>query len=226
MTKNRRPQVEEFEARTLLSGGLSAAGIPEVHLLAGHRYTGPVVTFHDSRLTSWDGNVTVTINWGDGSRGEQTTDIRSLGHGEFQVWGTHAYTSPRTTPYDMTVEVRERNGSSALSSSLFQIVNPAVSLSLSAGPYTHGKPVPFQVSASHTPTGQPPSAYMVEYQAHGGTIWHVLSQGSWRGTSEPGGGFLLKGTAGFPQAGSFLVRALATIGGIQYPSHAVAVTVR
>ena len=226
MSKNRRPQIEEFEARALLSGGLSAAGIPEVQLLAGHRYTGPITTFHDSRLTSWVGNVTVTINWGDGSRGEQTTDIRPLGHGQFQVWGTHAYTSARTTPYGMTVEVRERTGSSALSKSLFQIVTPAVSLSLSAGPYAHGKPVPFQLSASHTPTNQPPSDYVVEYQAHGEHRWHVLSQGSWRGTGQPGGGSLLKGTAKFPQAGSFLVRALATIDGIQYPSHTLTVTVR
>jgi hypothetical protein len=226
MTKNRRPQVEEFEARTLLSGGLSAVGIPEVHLLAGHRYTGPVVTFHDSRLTSWDGNVTVTINWGDGSRSEQTTDIRSLGHGEFQVWGTHAYNSPRSTPYDMTVEVRERNGSSALSSSLFQIVNPAVSLQLAAGTYTHGRPISFKISASQTPNNQPPTAYLMEYQAPGETTWHVISRGTWHGTSPSHGDFLLSGTITPPRAGRFLVRALATVGGVEYPSHSLTITVR
>src|SRR5690348_6027813 len=150
MSRNRRPVVEGLEPRTLLSGGLSAVGIPEVRLLVGHRYTGPVATFVDPHLATWERNVTVTLNWGDGTAGEQTTDIRPLGSGRFQVWGTHEYDTSRSTPYNMTVQVRERNGASALSTSLFQIVNPAVSFQLAAGTYTHGKPISFQLSASQT----------------------------------------------------------------------------
>jgi hypothetical protein len=224
-TTRRRPGLEELEQRTLLTGGLSAAGIPEVSLLAGHRYTGRVATFLDPHLTSWAGNVAVTITWGDGSPSQQTTDIRSLGHGLFEVWGTHEYSSARATPYSMSVRVRERNGSSALSTSLFQIVNPAVSLQLAPGTYTHGKPIAFRVSASQTPNSHAPTAYLLEYRAPGETTWHVVSRGSWHGTSQHGT-FQLSGTVTLPRAGRFLVRTLATVDGVLYPSPPLALAVR
>jgi hypothetical protein len=220
----RRPGVEELEQRTLFTAGLSAAGIPEVSMLAMHRYTGRVATFVDSRLTTWAGNVTVTVNWGDGTT-EQTTDIRSLGGGRFEVWGTHEYDVPRSTPYTMSVQVKEKNGSSALANSLFQIVNPAISLQLASGTYTHGRPIGFKLSASQTPNNRRPTAYMMEYQAPGETTWHIISRGTWTGTSQPGGS-LLSGTVILPRAGRFLVRALATVDGIQYPSRPDTITVR
>jgi hypothetical protein len=222
----RRPGVEELEQRTLFTTGLSAAGIPEVSMLAGHRYTGRVATFVDPHLTSWAGNVTVTINWGDGSAAEQTTDIRPLGNGKFEVWGTHEYNTGGAIPLDMTVRVKERTGSSALATSLFQIVNPAVSLQLAEGTYTHGRPISFKISASQTPNNQPPTAYLMEYQAPGETTWHVISRGTWHGTSPSHGDFLLSGTITPPRAGRFLVRALATVGGVEYPSHSLTITVR
>ena len=221
----RRPGVEELEQRTLLTTGLSAAGIPEVSMLIGHRYTGPVTTFQDPHLTSWVGNVTVTINWGDGTPAEQTTDIRPLGNGRFQVWGTHEYGTSGKTPFDMTVRVKERNGSSALSTSLFQIVNPAVSLQLTAGTYTHGRPIPLKITASQTPNNKAPTEYLLEYQSPGESTWHIVSQGTWRGTSHDGA-FELSGTITPPRAGRFNVRALATIDGVEYPAHAISITVR
>jgi hypothetical protein len=221
----RRPAVEELEQRTLLTGGLSATGIPEVSMLIAHRYTGPVATFVDTHLSTWAGKVTVTLNWGDGTRSEQTTDIRSLGGGRFQVWGTHEYDTSRSTPYDMTVQVRERTGASALATSLFQIVNPAVTLQLAAGTYTHGRPISFQLSVSQTPNNQPPTQYLMEYQAPGENTWHILSRASWHGTSLHGG-FQLSGTVTLPRAGRFNVRALATVAGVQFPSHPLAITVR
>lgn len=221
----RRPAVEELEQRALPSTtGLSAVGIPEVSMLQWHRYTGPVATFHDSHLSTWAGNVTVTLNWGDG-RVEQTTDIRSLGHGTFQVWGTHEYDTSRSTPYDMTVQVKENHGSSALATSLFQIVSPAVSLQLAPGTYTHGRPIAFKVTATQTPNHIQPTAYLLEYQAPGENTWHILSRGSWRGTTLPReAGFVLSGTLSLPR-GRLNVRALATIEGIEYPSHAIEITV-
>ncbi len=225
MSRNGQPGVEELQPRTLLSGGLSAAGIPEVHLLAGHRYTGRVATFRDTGLTNWVGKVTVTITWGDGSRREQTTDVRPLGHGLFEVWGTHNYGTARAAPYDLSVQVTERTGGSALARSLFQIVAPSVSLRLSDGPYTHGRPVHFQVSATGTPDGRAPTAYVLEYQDRGEKTWHVFARGSWTGSGRSGGDYVLTSTAALPRAGHLLVRALATIDGIQYPSHTDAVTV-
>jgi hypothetical protein len=217
--------LEELEQRDLPSTtGLSAVGIPEVSMLQWHRYTGPVATFHDSRLTGWAGNVTVTLNWGDGTRSEQTTDIRSLGHGTFQVWGTHEYDATRSTPFDMTIQVKEKNGSSALATSLFQIVSPAVSLQLAPGTYTHGRAIAFKISATQTPNNQAPTAFLMEYQSPGENTWHIISRGSWRGTTLPKGGFVLSGTVSLPK-GRINVRALATIGGIEYPSHSIEVTV-
>jgi hypothetical protein len=220
----RRPAVEELEQRTLFTTGLSAAGIPEVSMLAWHRYTGRVATFVDTRLATWVGNVTVTLNWGDGSAAEQTTDIRSLGSGRFEVWGTHEYDVSRATPYTMSVQVKERTGASALATSLFQIVNPAVSLQLASGTYTHGRPIAFKLSVSQTPYNRPPTAYMTEYQAPGETTWHILSRGSWTGTSQSGG-FLLSGTLTMPRAGRFLVRALATVSGVQFPTRPITISV-
>jgi hypothetical protein len=221
----RRPAVEELEQRALPSSGVSAVGIPEVSMLQWHRYTGPVATFHDSRLTGWAGNVTVTLNWGDGTHSEQTTDIRSLGHGTFQVWGTHEYDTSRATPYDMTALVKEKNGSSALTTSLFHIVSPVASLQLSPGTYLHGKPVAFKVTATQTSNNQPPTAFLMEYQSPGENTWHILSRGSWRGSTLPrAGGFVLSGTVSLPR-GRINVRALATIGGVQYPSHSITITV-
>jgi hypothetical protein len=221
----RHPGLEELEQRTLFTTGLSAAGIPQVSLLAGHRYTGRVVTFVDPRLTSWAGNVTVTINWGDGTPSEQTTDIRPLGGGKFEVWGTHEYDVARATPYSMSVQVRERTGTSALSTSLFQVVNPAVSLQLASGTYTHGKPVAFKLSVSQTPNNQPPTAYLMEYRAAGESTWHIVSRGTWHGTSQRGT-FQLAGTVTLPRAGRFQVRALAAVAGVQYPSRPLSITVR
>jgi hypothetical protein len=221
----RRPGLEELEPRTLFTTGLLATGIPAVSLLAGHRYTGPVVTFTDPRLTSWSGNVTVTINWGDGTPSEQTTDIRPLGGGKFQVWGTHEYDVARATPYTMSVQVKERTGTSTLAPSLFQVVNPAVSLQLASGAYTHGRPVGFKISVSQTPNNQPPTAYLMEYRAAGESTWHIVSRGTWHGTSQRGV-FQLAGTVTLPRAGRFQVRALATVAGVQYPSHPLAIAVR
>jgi hypothetical protein len=225
MSRNRRPVVEGLEPRTLLSGGLSAVGISEVRLLVGHRYTGPVATFVDPHLSTWERNVTVTLNWGDGSHSEQTTDIRPLGGGRFQVWGSHEYDTSRAAPYTMTVQVRERTGASALSTSLFQIVNPAVSLQLAAGTYTHGRPISFQLFASQTLNNQAPTQYLMEYQAPGETTWHILSRVSWHGTSL-NGTFRLSGTVTLPRPGRFNVRALATIAGVQFPSRPLSITAR
>jgi hypothetical protein len=221
----RRPGVEELEQRTLFTTGLSATGIPEVSMLVYHRYTGQVATFVDPRLSTWSGNVSVTINWGDGSAAEQTTDIRSLGGGKFAVWGTHEFDVASSTPYKMSVQVKERTGALATATSLFQIVNPAISLTLASGTHTHGKPIGFKIQASQTPNHKAPTAYMMEYQAPGETTWHIITRGTWSGTTLSTGAFQFSGSITLPRAGKFLVRALATVDGVQYPSHPVTISV-
>ena len=227
-SSGRRSQlrVEELEPRTLLHAGLSATGIPAQSLLAGFHYAGPVATFRDPALKTWMGNVTVSINWGDRTPADQSTDIRAMGGGTFQVWDGHTYQSGRAAPYVLTVRVTERNGSAALATSLFRIVTPSVSLHLSARSVTHGGPLQFQIQAANTPGNQPPTGYLLEYQAPHEHRWHQAAQGSWRGTPDAHGNFDLTGTVRPSKPGTYFVRALATINGVPYPSPAVEVTVR
>jgi len=67
---------------------------------AGSPFSGVVATFTDANTANTAGDLTATIDWGDGNT---TTGIVSGGSGTFSVSGTHTYASAGSYPVVVTL---------------------------------------------------------------------------------------------------------------------------
>jgi hypothetical protein len=207
---------QQHGAVTVADAAVTAHGLPAaVSLLAGARYAGPIASFTDANPLGGRKDVTVTVNWGDGTP-PAVVPARGLHvqNGAYQVSGSHVFQHPGQ--YTVSVLVKDKGGSQATATSTFQVTAalPAAALAFlpGPGPYVAGAAVPFQLQATNAPGNQAPTAYAVQYQLPDGS-WKALASGTGSWTADAHGGFDLGGTAVFAQAGPYAVRALAVIGG-------------
>ena len=119
-----------------LFGGLVAGGTPSIATVADAKliatpttitpvrnlpFTLPVGSFVDQNPFSKARDFTVTIDWGDGTP-TTTGKVISLGHGMFQVIGTHTYTTKGK--HQINASVADDGGSTATIKSQAIVLGP------------------------------------------------------------------------------------------------------
>ena len=113
-------------AATIADGDTFTPTAVTIDATAGAAFSGVVAKFTDSLTTTPAGNLSATINWGDGS----TTDAGTIGgaSGTFTVSGSHTYTS-FGGPHSVSVVLHENSpgSSSATASSTAFALDPNLS---------------------------------------------------------------------------------------------------
>ena len=87
---------------TVANASLNSAGLT-IHPTEGAAFNGAVADFTDANIRAASGDFTATIDWGDGS-GTTSGTIVSDGNGDFQVDGTHTYSSFDTDSVGVTID--------------------------------------------------------------------------------------------------------------------------
>jgi Domain of unknown function (DUF4214) len=100
---------------------LTATGLP-VQAVENRSFTAPVATVHDANPLGSTGDLTATINWGDGQTSAGA--LQPLSGGGAQVFGTHTYAHEGT--YDVSVSVTDRGGSTTQAASQATVADGAL----------------------------------------------------------------------------------------------------
>jgi hypothetical protein len=158
--------------------------------------TGTVTIGHltDANVAADASDFTVTVNWGDGSSSAGT--LVSTAPGEWDVTGSHTYAHAGTAT--VTLDAAGQGGGTATASSTATIANAtlaATSLNLNA---TEGTPLASVVLAHFTDTNAAAAAadFTADIDWGDGT-----PHGTGTIVANPNGGFDVKGTHAYPNAG-------------------------